>query len=258
MKFFIDVQGTLIDDKEKLPIPGSVEFIKSLNEKGIPYVIITNNTKQPSKKFLEYLQNVGFAIEEERYIDPLMVLQEVIKEKKVAAYGVEGFLDVLCALGYELDYDAPKSVILSVKENYTFEEFAKIDEFLLQGAALYGMHRTSLYAKNGKRYPGVGALLEMFEYACGVQAQVVGKPSPLFYRRALAKVGGEFEDVTIISDDVQGDLVGAKKLGMKTVFVLSGKFKKADEILPKMPKELHPDMICSDIAEAAKCLGVKR
>ena len=145
---------------------------------------------------------------------------------------------------------------MSVKDDYTFEEFAQIDEFLLNGAMLYGMHQTSLYAKNNKRYPGVGALLAMFEFACGAKSQVVGKPSPLFYKQALAKIGGSFEEVTIISDDLLGDLVGAKKLGMKSVFVLSGKFKKVEEILPRVPKELWPDMVCEDIAKAASCLGV--
>ena len=37
--YFIDVQGTLIDDKDKLPIKGSIEFIDKLNRENIPYII---------------------------------------------------------------------------------------------------------------------------------------------------------------------------------------------------------------------------
>ena len=254
MNFFIDVQGTLIDDTKRLPIPGSKEFIEALNQKQIPYVVITNNTKQPSRHFLEYLRGLGFGIK--RYIDPLMVLQEVLTAKKVAAYGVEGFLRVLQDLGYELDYENPDAVVLSVKEDYDFATFAQIDEFLLRGAKLFGMHQTSLYAKGSKRYPGVGALLAMFEFACGVNSQVVGKPSPLFYERARQMIGVDFSDITIISDDAVGDLVGAKKLGMKTVLLLSGKIKKPEEVVPKLPQELRPDIICKDIYEAGKILGV--
>ncbi|BAF69502.1 HAD-IIA family hydrolase [Nitratiruptor sp. SB155-2] len=256
MKFFIDVQGTLIDDKERKPIRGSIEFIEALNENKIPYVIITNNTKHSSQDFLNYLNALGFSISKERYIDPLMVLEEVLPKDPIAAYGTEGFLHVLRAMGYRLDYNEPKAVVISVKSDYTFDEFAKINEFLLQGASLIGMHQTSLYAKGDKRYPGVGALLAMFEYACGVDSEVVGKPSRLFYEKALAKVGGDFSEVTIISDDPQGDLIGAKKLDMKTVFVLSGKYKDAQEIVPKLPKEYRPDLIYDTIAQAARALGV--
>ena len=251
MRLFIDVQGTLIDDLERKPIPGAVEFIEKVVQKGVPYILITNNTKQPSHEFLHYLQSLGFKVDQEHYIDPLMVLNEVIGNKRVAAYGVEGFLKSLELLGFTLDYDRPDAVVISVKDDYDFDTFAKIDEFLLQGASLYGMHQTSIYAKGEKRYPGVGALLAMFAFATGAKPQVVGKPSELFYKKALQKIGGgDFSDVVIISDDPKGDLLGAKKLGMRTVFVLSGKFKKAQEILPKIGFE--PDAIYASVAEAAK------
>ena len=252
MKFFIDVQGTLIDDIHKRSIPGSIQFIDALNEKNIPYVVITNNTKR--KDFLEYLQSLGFAIQKQNYIDPLEVLQEVLDVERVAPYGVPAFIDIVASMGYAIDYTAPEAVVLSVKANYTFDEFAQIDEFLLQGAKLFGMHQTSLYAHHGKRYPGVGALLEMFAFATKVEYEVVGKPSRLFFQKALKKIGGDFRDVTIISDDPQGDLEGAKRLGMKTVFVLSGKFKSADEIVPRLVYK--PDIVAANIFEAGKILGV--
>ena len=58
--YFIDVQGTLISDIDKSPIRGSIEFIDMLNEKDIPYVVVTNNTKSPSKEFYNFLQKQGF------------------------------------------------------------------------------------------------------------------------------------------------------------------------------------------------------
>ncbi len=252
MKFFIDVQGTLIDDAQQLPIPGAIAFIDALNKKGIPYVLITNNTKRLD--FLEYLRSLGFDVKKRNYIDPLQILKSTLPYTKVAAYGVESFLQALQQLGFKLDFEDPEAVVLSVKDSYTFEEFADIDEFLLQGKPLFGMHQTSLYAKNSRRYPGVGALAAMFAFATGVEPKFIGKPSPYFFRKALEGIGGRFEEVTIISDDLPGDLIGAAKLGMRTVFVLSGKFKSAEEIVAKV--DYKPDLICLDIAEAGKKLGV--
>ncbi len=251
MRLFIDVQGTLIDDKDRKPIPGAVEFINALHQKGVRFVLITNNTKQPSSEFLAYLQSLGFTIDEKHYIDPLMVLDEVLLAKRIAAYGVEGFLESLQQLGFMLDYQRPDAVVLSVKDNYDFETFANINEFLLAGLPLYGMHQTSIYAKGNRRYPGVGALLAMFEFATGTKSTVVGKPSKLFYEKALEKIGGgAFDDVVIISDDPIGDLLGAAVLGMKTIFVLSGKFRSTEEILPKIG--FMPDGIYESVVEVAK------
>ncbi len=73
--YLIDVQGTLIDDKHKLPINGAIKFIDNLNYKSIPYVVVTNNTKKPSNEFYDFLKDLGFNIPNSSYLDPFMVLK---------------------------------------------------------------------------------------------------------------------------------------------------------------------------------------
>ncbi len=233
--FFIDVQGTLIDDGKK-PIDGAVEFIEKLNLDNIPYVVVTNNTKQESDRFLEYLNSIGFQIPKHRYLDPLMILDEVVSEKSCLAFGTTQFLSLLENRGYEIHSKSPKYILLGVKHDYTAEEFSNIIETLLSNpdTQLIGMHGTSTYMKHGKRYPGVGAILEMLKFATGRDYQVVGKPSDIFYQKALEKIGADsFREITMVSDDFKGDLQGAKELGMKIVLVLSGKIKSIDEVVER-------------------------
>ncbi|QOY55073.1 HAD-IIA family hydrolase [Candidatus Sulfurimonas marisnigri] len=252
--YFIDVQGTLISDTDKSPIRGSIEFIEMLNKKKIPYMILTNNTKKDSRDFYAFLQSIGFSFEFSKYIDPLMLLDARVKREAVAAYGTKEFLETLAIKGYSLNYENPKTVLLSIKDDFTADEYAQIIDFLLSGASLVGMHETSIYAKNNKRYPGVGAILKMLEFATSVSYEVVGKPSESFYKEALKMMhiqddSAEFGDITIISDDVKGDLGGAKEMGMKTIFVTSGKYKTADEIIPFLEPALRPDSVYADMQE---------
>jgi len=252
--YFIDVQGTLISDIDKSPIAGAIEFIDKLNEKKIPYMIVTNNTKKSSKDFFVFLKSLGFNFDFSSYLDPLMILESKVEKEAVAAYGANEFLCTLTEMGYELDYENPKTVLVAIKEDFTSGEYASMIDFLLNGANLIGMHETSIYAKNQKRYPGVGAVLKLLEFATSVDYSVVGKPSVAFYKEALEKLrnqdtSADFSKVTIISDDVKGDLGGAKELGMKTVFVTSGKYKTADEIIPSLTEELKPDYIYSNMKE---------
>ncbi len=252
--YFIDVQGTLISDKDKKPIRGSVEFIRRLRRKGVPFLLITNNTKHSSEEFFHYLRSLGYDIEKQHYIDPLMVLTQALQKGHIAAYGTKEFLHNVASLGYTLDFENPKSVLIAIKKDFDSEEYADMIEFLLRGAKLVGMHETSLYAKDGRRYPGVGAILKMLSFATQKNYEIVGKPSRLFYTKALEKLKKQnpkasFDTITIISDDVTGDLVGAKELGMKTIFVTSGKFKSADEIIPSLDAAKHPDIILKDISE---------
>jgi len=241
--YFIDIQGTLIDDKDFLPLPGAIEFTKYLKQNNIPFILLTNNTKRESKEFINYLKDLGF--EFDNYLDPLMVLDEVI-EGKIAPYGNEKFVNIL-SKNYEIDYKNPKNVVLGIKL-YSNDEFAKIIESLLRGANLIGMHKTSLYNKGDKRYPGLGAILEMLKYATGKDYEIVGKPSIRFFKKASEVLGLNFDKITIISDDLYGDILPAMDLGIKGVLVLSGKIKNEKEISKK------PDEIYTNIGECLKKL----
>jgi HAD superfamily hydrolase (TIGR01450 family) len=252
--YFIDVQGTLISDADKSPIPGSIEFIDMLNAKNIPYMIVTNNTKKSSKDFLAFLNAQGFNFGFDKYIDPLMLLESRVDKNGVAAYGAGEFLKTLEEMGYKLDFKNPKSVLVAIKEDFTAEEYAQMIDFILAGSSLVGMHETSIYAKNSKRYPGVGAILKMLEFATSTSYTVVGKPSVAFYEEALKRLQlqaseASFDKITMISDDVKGDLGGAKEMGMRTVFVTSGKYKTQEEIVPFLQESLKPDFVYADMQE---------
>jgi len=252
--YFIDVQGTLISDNDKSAIRGSIEFIDMLNMEKIPYMVVTNNTKKSSENFYDFLQNQGFNFGFDKYLDPLMLLESRVKKDAVAAYGAKEFLDTLVTMGYKLDYENPKTVLVAIKEDFNADEYAQMIDFLLSGASLVGMHETSIYAKNSKRYPGVGAVLKLLEFATSVSYDVVGKPSVSFYNEALKllqtqKQDAKFCDIEMISDDVKGDLGGAKELGMKTTFVTSGKYKTEEEIVPFLKNELKPNSVYADMQD---------
>ena len=257
--YFLDIQGTLISDSDKSPIAGSIEFLDMLNETNTPYMLLTNNTKQASFDFFIYLQNLGFNISFDKYLDPLMLLDTYVDKESVAAYGSIEFLDTLRNMDYVFEYKNPKTVLVATKENFTSDEYADMIDFLLAGSSLVGMHATSIYAKNTKRYPGVGAVLKLLEYATSVNYKIVGKPSKAFYNEALKRLQKQaplasFGDITIVSDDVKGDLGGAKEMGMKTIFVTSGKYKDAQEIVPFLDERLKPDLIYSNMQEIVESL----
>ncbi len=252
--YFIDVQGTLISDEDKSPIAGSREFIERLNTQNIPYMVITNNTKKESKEFHSFLKSLGFNFGFDKYLDPLMLLETRVSKEAVAAYGAPAFLETLIAMGYKLDFKNPKTVLVATKEDFHPDEYAQMIDFLLAGAELVGMHETSIYAKNSKRYPGVGAVLKLLEFATSVPYEVVGKPSIAFYNEGLELLQKQnfkasFDKITMISDDVKGDLGGAKELGMCTVFVTSGKYRTESEIVPFLKEELRPDCVYADMQE---------
>jgi len=250
--FFIDVQGTLIDDINKEPINGACDFISYLNKNDIPYVVITNNTKENSDNFLESLKEKGFDIK--NYIDPFCILKDVVKSKKIAAFGTDKFLEVLKELGYDLDFNTFETMIVSISKDYTNEDYAKMIECAFKTDNLIGMHGTSTYSKDGKRYPGVGAIMSMIKFAVNKDYEVVGKPSFNFYNKAKELINLDFKEITVISDDMIGDLLGAQDLDMSTCLVLSGKVRSKEEVLNTLNTNQIPKNICKDMNEVLELL----
>ena len=73
---------------------------------------------------------------------------------------------------------------------------------------------------------------------------MLGKPSPAYFRAALDALDSDPELTWMVGDDIEGDVVGAQAMGMRTVLVRTGKFR---------PDELEhtrvvPDGIVSSIA----------
>ncbi len=233
--YFVDIQGTLLSDVDKSPLSGALELLEHFNSKKIPFILVTNNTKEKSEDLIEFLHKKGFNFDKKCFIDPLMVLREMVGDSKVQPFGSEEFCEVLPKLGFNVTSENPDAILVASGYKFTSNDFASMIEAIMAGAKPIAMHATSTYAKKGRRYPGVGAIMAMLEYATGVKADVVGKPSETFYKKAYEVLKAQnpnltLSDVTMISDDGIGDLAGAKDIGIKTNLVLSGKCKNTGEI----------------------------
>ena len=108
--------------------------------------------------------------------------------------------------------------------------------------------------------PSVGAIATALSFAGNREVISFGKPSREYFTRALEILGIENPaDVYMVSDDPFTDLAGGKKnMGLKTVFVLSGKYKMG-AMLEEVEPELKPDWVFSHVGECSVLLerGVK-
>ena len=90
-----------------------------------------------------------------------------------------------------------------------------------------------------------GAFVAGLEYAAGVEAEVVGKPTPAYFQAALAEVDATPAEAVMVGDDVEADIGGAKAIGMRGVLVRTGKFRPA----ALKEAEPQPDAVVDSIAD---------
>jgi HAD superfamily hydrolase (TIGR01458 family) len=112
------------------------------------------------------------------------------------------------------------------------------------GAELYCLHKNRWWQTSRGPLLDAGAFVAGIEYAADVEATVVGKPSAPYFEAALEAIDADPERTWIVGDDLEADIAGAQKFGMKTVLVRTGKFRPDD--LER--SAVVPDMVLSSIA----------
>jgi ribonucleotide monophosphatase NagD (HAD superfamily) len=83
-----------------------------------------------------------------------------------------------------------------------------------------------------------------------VEANVLGKPSPEYFGAALEAIDADPELAWMVGDDIEADIAGAQRHGMKTVLVRTGKFRP-DAV---EAGSTRPDVIISSIAQLPEWL----
>ena len=192
---------------------------------------------------------MGFELEDEELQTTPIAAARELDGRRVFALVMSGIVPDLH--GVELVGDTAEAVLIggcdeTVEPNQVFSymNLARAFAELQAGAELYCLHKNKWWqTARGPMLDG-GVFVAGLEYAAGVDATVVGKPSAACFAAALAALDAEPELTWMITDDLEQDVVGAQLFGMKTVLLRTGKFR---------PEALEhssavPDAVLSSIA----------
>lgn len=252
--YLIDIEGTIVKDKSYVPIPGAVEWVENLKSNNKKFAILTNNTTDKPKDLLSVLWKIGFELDEKNLHSCMNMTLNWLKSKDISncfVIGSNGLKKYLKENGIRVhNGEKIQAVVVGLDEKLNYKKLKLATSTLIKNdAQLVALHANKIFTdKDGNIAPSVGAVVKALEYSSGKKAVVLGKPSELFYKRVLNGFGTLAPNSLMISDDPVSDLVGAKKLGMRTAFVLSGKYKDR-EILNSLDNEWHPDLVVDNITQ---------
>ena len=147
---------------------------------------------------------------------------------------------------FELVDKSPEAVVLGdMGPMFNFELLNRIFVDVMNGSQMVAMHKNRYWmAVDGFRMD-LGAFVSALECASGKTAVVVGKPDPNMFKLAVDKWRCPRGSVYMVGDDIEADVCGAKKAGMKSVLVKTGKFR--DDTLRR--SEIKPDFIIDSVAD---------
>ena len=247
----IDMDGVLTRDKEFTPFEHAPSFIKKLKERGIPFRIVSNNSTRSPDLIVHKLRTKGFEIKREDFISPVAVLPDYLREKgikRIFVIGTQMLKSFLSEQGFEVreDHEVEAVVVGQDKEIDFWRIKTAVSAVFLNKARIIPVNLSRIVRdSDGLYFPGAGSISRMIAYTTGYEEELpnLGKPSPQFIELALR--GLPSEEVYLISDDIYTDLMGAKELGIRTVFMTTGKYR--EEELEKA--DFMPDYIFHDLKE---------
>ncbi len=128
---------------------------------------------------------------------------------------------------------------------FSFMNLARAFAELQTGADLYCLHKNRWWQTSRGPLLDSGAFVAGLEYAAGVEAVVIGKPSPMYFEAALEALDAEPKLTWMVGDDIEADIAGAQRFGLRTALVRTGKFRPDD--LER--SDITPDIVVNSLAE---------
>jgi HAD superfamily hydrolase (TIGR01450 family) len=239
--FLVDLDGVVWIGRE--PVPGSVETLAALRERGKKLVFVTNNPGKPPALYAERLRELGIAAGAEQ----IVTAGTVVSRLAGAAAGPGGgafviggapLKEMVAAAGAApLEGEAAREadvVVVSGHRGFDYEELLTAKLALDRGAAFFATSADPTLPMPGGAWPGTGAVLAAVETASERVAEIAGKPERHLFEMALEALGRgssapdgvarEPRDlrVAMVGDRISSDIEGGRRAGLETVLVLSG------------------------------------
>lgn len=245
--FLIDLDGVLYNDDQ--PIPGAKEAIAHLRAQGIPFRFITNTTMRSRASLQHKLASFGFEVSENEIFNaPYAAAQYLRNQGQPRVFLLlkeDAHRDFA---GLDITADHPDFVVVGdMGEEYNFAILNRAFRLIMDGAEIVALQRNRYWRTTDGLSLDAGPFVVALEYATGKQAIVVGKPTAAYFHLAVDDIGLPAGRMAMIGDDIEVDVAGAQRAGLKGILVKTGKFREND-----LQLGITPDLVIDSIADLVR------
>lgn len=222
-----DMDGVIYRGSQLLP--GVNDLLHYLAATQRSWIYVTNNATRTPVMFVDKLRRLGVSATAEQILNSAEATASWLAEQaprgaKVQILGQEGLWSALLHRGFEPAEDPFHAdwVVVGLDFHLTYPKLADACLAIRNGARFVGTNGDPSFPSERGDTPGAGALLALLEAATDVAPEIIGKPYPGMFVQAMHQLGVQPHQVMMIGDRYETDIIGAVKLGMFTVGVLTG------------------------------------
>jgi len=257
--FVLDLDGTLVlgdsSNHGQTPLPGALEFTRTLSERGVPFVLFTNGTARTPQQYLERLRDIGFGLSDDAVLTPATSAADYFQRRgygRILLLGGEGLATPLRDAGLEViaPVGAPQvdAVLVGWFREFTMPALEAACHAAWNGAKVFSCSQSLYFATaQGKTLGTSRAISAMIKDLTGARIHIIGKPSLAALRCAARHLGVRTEELTVVGDDATLEIPMARSGGSLAVAVRTG--LGADNSFAALPPKQRPHLVVHDVRE---------
>jgi HAD superfamily hydrolase (TIGR01450 family) len=259
--FMFDLDGTLVlgdrSGRSYDVLPGAIEVLGRLRERGIPYLVLTNGSGQVPVAQAAKLRSFGLPVEDHQMFTPSSVTAEVFVRagvQRALVLGTPGTGHALKERGIgitftgEPDCERVDAVYLGWHPDCGMKDIEAACHAIWNGAKLYIASDVPFFASRAGRTIGYsyvinGALRRM----TGARAIITGKPSQHALRFVAKQLGVKPGEVGVVGDDPVVEMQMARRGKATGLGVCTGSTSRAQ--WKKQPLQRRPHHVIEGVHE---------
>ncbi len=266
----LDMDGVVV--LKGAPLPGAAEAVRALSRRGTPFRVLTNSSLWSRDSLSGLLSKAGIEIEPTAIVTALSASAALARRRWPGRplYVLAGpdalreFDGQWLLTDEEAAAGGPASAVVvgDAGAGFTWPRLNAAFRLVRGGSRLVAMHRNPWWLTPEGVTLDSGAFVRALEFATGRRAFLVGKPAGAFFEAACESLGvtkgsadGGRDAVLMVGDDLRSDVAGAKRVGLRAAFVLSGKHGPADLAAARARgASLLPDVVALTLSDVVAAL----
>jgi 4-nitrophenyl phosphatase len=234
--FMFDLDGTLVlgdrSGKSYDVLPGAIEVLGRLRERGIPHVVLTNGSGQVPAVQAAKLRSFGLPIDDAQMFTPSSVTAAVFARagvRRALVLGTPGTGHVLQEQGIGITFtgepecERVDAVYIGWHPDCGMKDIEAACHAIWNGAKLYVASDVPFFASRAGRTIGYSyAINGAVRRMTGARAIITGKPSLHALRFVARQLGVQPTEVAVVGDDPVVEMQMARRGKATGVAVCTG------------------------------------
>jgi 4-nitrophenyl phosphatase len=240
----LDMDGVLWRSAEILP--GVPDFFLFLRDRGIPFVLATNNSSRTAQEYVTRASSLGIPIDADHVVTSGQVTADELARSyprgtPIYVIGSDSLIGLMVGSGYVIDPDHARVVVVGLDMKLTYDRLQTAGRLILAGAEFIGTNGDRTLPTPDGLAPGNGSILAAIQTMTERAPRLMGKPEPAMFHAALKRLKTLPEHTLMIGDRLDTDIAGAQRAGLRAALVLSG-VSGAGDVGSIVPDAIYDDL----------------